>query len=423
MEENSKFNFSSENNYSAFKEPKSKKGPGFGKTVLVPFISGVLGAATVLGAVYYVPGLKENFISTNQTTTPVFSASSNSAANFVDISNYSETSVAVANKVLPSIVGITVTYQVSSFWGTTEAEAEGSGIIISNDGYILTNNHVISSAQSSSYYQITEANKLEVYLYNDPTPYEATVIGSDEFTDLAVIKIDKTDLTPATIGNSDDVLVGEFVMAVGNPLGMQSSVTCGVVSATNRNVDSEDGGSFTTIQTDAAINSGNSGGALVNSNGEVIGINTLKLAGTGIEGMGFAIPINSTINIVNQLIEFQTVKRGYIGITGTDVDAITSRRYNLPQGVFVSSVEENSPAEKAGLEAGDVITKVNDKTITSISELTKIKYEYAIGETITITFNRDDEEKTCQLTLEEEKIQNAEPEKSNPSNSLFRFGY
>lgn len=422
MEENSKFNISSENNYNAFKEPKVKKGPGFGKTVLVPFISGVLGAATVLGAVCYVPGLKENFISGTQSTTPVFSTSTNSGTNLVDISNYSETSVAVANKVLPSIVGITVTYQISSFWGSSEAEAEGSGIIISNDGYILTNNHVISSSQSSSYYQITEASKLEVYLYNDPTPYEATVIGSDEFTDLAVIKIDKTDLTPATIGNSDDVLVGEFVMAVGNPLGMQSSVTCGVVSATNRNVDSDDGSSFTTIQTDAAINSGNSGGALVNSNGEVVGINTLKLSGTGIEGMGFAIPINSTINIVNQLIEFQTVKRGYIGITGTDVDAITSRRYNLPQGVFVSSVEKDSPAEKAGLEPGDVIIKVNDKTITSISELTKIKYEYAIGETITITFKRDNEEKTCELTLEEEKLQNAETE-TKPSNSLFRFGY
>ena len=421
MEENSKFNISSENNYAAFKEPKSKKGPGFGKTVLVPFISGVLGASAVLGTFYYVPGIKEKFIPNSSNTTPVFSSSANGSSNFVDISNYSETSVAVANKVLPSIVGITVTYQVSSFWGSSEAQAEGSGIIISNDGYILTNNHVISSSQTSSYYQITEASKLEVYLYNDPTPYEATVIGSDEFTDLAVIKIDKTDLTPATIGNSDNVLVGEFVMAVGNPLGMQSSVTSGIVSATNRTVDSQDGGSFTTIQTDAAINSGNSGGALVNSKGEVIGINTLKLAGNGIEGMGFAIPINSTINIVNQLIEFQTVKRGYIGITGTDVDAVTSRRYNLPQGVFVSSVEKDSPAEKAGLESGDVIIKVNDKTIRSISELTKVKYEYAIGETITITFNRNDEEKTCQLTLEEEKIQNQETE-SKPSNSLFKFG-
>lgn len=421
MEENSKFNISSENNYAAFKEPKSKKEPGFGKTVLVPFISGVLGASAVLGTFYYVPSIKEKFIPNLSNTTPVFSSSANGSSNFVDISNYSETSVAVANKVLPSIVGITVTYQVSSFWGSSEAQAEGSGIIISNDGYILTNNHVISSSQTSSYYQITEASKLEVYLYNDPTPYEATVIGSDEFTDLAVIKIDKTDLTPATIGNSDNVLVGEFVMAVGNPLGMQSSVTSGIVSATNRTVDSQDGGSFTTIQTDAAINSGNSGGALVNSKGEVIGINTLKLAGNGIEGMGFAIPINSTINIVNQLIEFQTVKRGYIGITGTDVDAVTSRRYNLPQGVFVSSVEKDSPAEKAGLESGDVIIKVNDKTIHSISELTKVKYEYAIGETITITFNRDDEEKTCQLTLEEEKIQNQETE-SKPSNSLFKFG-
>ncbi len=159
--------------------------------------------------------------------------------------------------------------------------------------------------------------------------------------------------------DSDSIKVGEFAMAVGNPIGMQSSVTCGIVSAVNRQVTDSDGKQYTLIQTDAAINSGNSGGALVNSEGKVIGINTLKLSGTGIEGMGFAIPINSTTDITSQLIQYSKVKRPYIGITGIDLNEETAKTYNLVTGVYVKSVEDFSSGEKAGIKAGDVIIEAD----------------------------------------------------------------
>ena len=153
---------------------------------------------------------------------------------------------------------------------STTASAEGSGIIISEDGYILTNNHIVNSGSNNSYYEIEKANKISVYLYNDETEYSASIIGTDEQTDLAVIKIDKTNLVCAELGDSDGVQVGEFSMAIGNPLGMESSVTAGIISAVNRKVTDSDGKTYTLIQTDAAINSGNSGGALVNSEGKLL---------------------------------------------------------------------------------------------------------------------------------------------------------
>lgn len=231
----------------------------------------------------------------------------------------------------------------------SEASASGSGIIISDDGYILTNNHIVATSSSESYYQVSDANKVTVTLYNDDTEYEAKIVGKDEQTDLAVIKIEKTGLSKAEFADSDSIKVGEFAMAVGNPLGMQSSITCGVVSAVNREVTDSDGKKFTLIQTDAAINSGNSGGALVNGEGKVIGINTLKLSGTGIEGMGFAIPINSTTDITSQLIQYSKVKRPYIGISGVDLDEKTAKVYNLVVGVYVKSIEDFSAAEKQEL--------------------------------------------------------------------------
>ena len=179
------------------------------------------------------------------------------------------------------------------------SSAEGSGIIISSDGYILTNNHVVNTTSSSSYYQITEATGVKVKLYGDETEYPATVVGSDSQTDLAVLKIDKTGLTAAELGDSDSVQVGEFAMAIGNPLGLQSSISCGIVSAKNREVnDSETGITYNLIQTDAAINSGNSGGALINAEGKVIGINTLKLVSNDIEGMGFAIAMEEFLEYI-----------------------------------------------------------------------------------------------------------------------------
>ena len=285
---------------------------------------------------------------------------------------------------------------------TSTATATGSGIIISEDGYILTNNHIVATTASDSYYEVSEATKVTVTLFNDETEYEAKIIGKDEQTDLAVIKIEKTGLSKAEFADSDSIKVGEFAMAVGNPLGMQSSITCGVISAINREVTDSDGKKFKLIQTDAAINSGNSGGALVNSEGKVIGINTLKLSGTGIEGMGFAIPINSTTDITSQLIQYSKVKRPFIGITGLDLTEQMAKTYKLVVGVYVKSVEDFSAAEKAGIKAGDVIVEVEGKKITKMDELNEIKNSHKIGDEIKIKVNRNGEEKELTITLGEQ---------------------
>lgn len=413
MNDENEFNYSSNNSFkkSSIKHSSS----GFGKSVFVPFLSGIVGATLVLGTCFGVPSIKQKLLN-NADLKPVITTSSNGENKVVSLSNYSDTSISVAEKVLPSVVGITVTYQISSiFGGSSQAEATGSGIIISEDGYILTNNHVISSGSTSSFYAIQEATGLKVNLYGDSESYDATVVGTDSYTDLAVIKIDKTGLTPATLGDSGNVKVGEFVMAIGNPLGMDYSVTCGVVSALNREVES-DGVTYTAIQTDAAINTGNSGGALVNANGEVIGINTLKLAGNGVEGVGFAIPISSTTSIVNQLIENKTVKRPYIGISGSAIDSNTAKRYNLPEGVYVESVEKDSPAEKAGIMQKDIITKIEGKEVKSVNELNKIKYTYNIGDTVTLTIYRNNEEIEVKVTLTE-MPQEDELENNNQKNN------
>lgn len=397
MDNENDFNFSPDN---SFKKSYSKpvRSAGFGKTVFVPFLSGIIGASLVVGTCFGVPSIKQKLVGTPRYTTSTSAPTEN---NFINLAEYSSTSTYVAEKVLPSVVGITVTYQVSSFFGgSSTSEATGSGIIISEDGYIVTNNHVISSESNSNYFQISEATGIKINLYGDSESYEATVVGTDTYTDLAVLKIEKSGLTPAILGNSSDLKVGEFVMAIGNPLGMDYSVTSGIVSAIDREV-SVDGTTYNAIQTDAAINSGNSGGALVNSKGEVVGINTLKLAGSGIEGIGFAIPISSTTSIIDQLIEYKSVKRPYIGIAGSEVDSATAKRYNLPEGVYVESVEENSPAEKAGILQADIITKIEGKEIKNVNELNKIKYTYNIGDTVNLTLVRNGQEMDVQVTLVE----------------------
>ena len=383
---------------------QSEKG-GFAKSIILPFVSGIVGATLVMGVCFSVPQIKNKImgeIQTGNTTTVGSGNYTTSSNNLVSLSNYSDTSVGVAEKVLPSIVGIQVEYNVNSIFyrQTSTATAEGSGVIISEDGYILTNNHIVSN--SSSYYQVSEASRIVVYLYNDPTEYEAKIVGTDEETDLAVIKIEKTDLTPAELGDSDQVKIGEFAMAIGNPLGMQNSVSSGIISAVNREITDTDGKTYTLIQTDAAINSGNSGGALVNSSGQVIGINTLKLMGTGVEGMGFAIPINDTKPIYEDLIQYSKVKRPYIGFSGRDLDEATAKANNLVVGAYVVSIEEFSAAEKAGLRPGDVVIKINGTSITTMDELNAIKNECQIGDEITLTIVRDGQEKELKLTLMEQ---------------------
>lgn len=259
-----------------------------------------------------------------------------------------------------------------------------------------------ASKSSSSYYEIEKANKVVVKLYNDDTEYEAKIIGTDAQTDLAVIKIDKNNLTAAELGNSDTVQVGEFCMAVGNALGLGDTVTSGIVSAVNREVTDSDANKYIALQTDAAINSGNSGGALVNSQGQVIGINTLKVAGDGVEGVGFAIPINSTKDIYEQLIQYNKVKRPYIGISGIGLDETTAKRYDLVVGVYVKSVEDFSAAEKAGIKPGDVITEIEGTKVTNMDELNAVKNKKAIGDTIKLKINRDGNTKDISLTLQEQ---------------------
>jgi len=191
-------------------------------------------------------------------------------------------------------------------------------------------------------------------------------------------------------------------MAVGSPLGLQSTITCGVVSAVNREVTDTDGKTYTLIQTDAAINSGNSGGALVNSEGKVIGVNTLKLTGDDVEGMGFAIPINSTTDITSQLIQYSKVRRPYIGVTGMDLDAETARRNNLVEGIYVKDVETFSAAEKGGIKIGDVIIKADGTDVKTMDELNAIKNSHNIGDEMKITVNRNGQEIELTITLGEQ---------------------
>lgn len=390
-----------------------KQSNGFGKSVLIPFFSGIVGCSLVIGTCFGVPSIKEKLIGETKTTnsTVQTSTATGTTTNLISLSNYSNTAVFAANKILPSIVGIQVTYKATSnsFFSfgsptTTEATATGSGIIISDDGYIVTNNHVVDSSSSNSsysYYSLSDATSVKVKLYGSDETYDAKIVGKDSQTDLAVLKIEKTGLTAAEFADSDQAVVGEFAMAVGSPLGLDTTVTTGIISAVNREVES-DGTKYVCIQTDAAINSGNSGGALVNSEGKVIGINTLKLSGSGVEGIGFAIPINSTLDVISQLKDHNKVLRPYIGITGLDLDNDTVKRYSLATlGVYVRSVQNFSPAEKAGLQAGDIIIKADDKEIKTMDELNEVKNKHQIGDTMTLKINRNGQEKDINVTLTE----------------------
>ncbi len=386
--------------YSTPKKNK-KSNSSFSRNIFVPFLSGVVGASVVLGTCFGVPSIKKSLLNNSSTTLNITSGGTNTA---ISLADYSGTAIEVAEKVKPSIVGIRIEYSVTSFmFGglSSTATASGSGIIISEDGYILTNNHVVSSSSSSSYYQMSEAQKITVSLYDGDKTYEAKIVGTDSQTDLAIIKIDATGLKAAELGDSDSVKVGEFAMAIGNPLGLDSSVTCGIVSAVNREVTDEDGNKYIAIQTDAAINSGNSGGALVNSEGKVIGINTLKLSGTGIEGIGFAIPINSTLDVTDQLIQYNKVIRPYIGISGRDITEDLSKKYNLPIGVYISSVENFSAAEIAGLKVGDVIVSVDGTSVSTMDKLNEIKNSHNVGDEIVLTVCRDGENFDVTLKLKE----------------------
>ncbi len=306
--------------------------------------------------------------------------------------------VEIARRVGPAVVGIVATGQSSNniFLIPSQTQSSGSGIIISSDGYIVTNNHVVNGATS-----------LKVIL-NTKEEYDAKLVGVDSKTDLAVIKIEATDLTSAVLGNSGDVEVGELAVAIGNPLGLElaGTVTTGIISATNRTVVVDDV-EYTLLQTDAAINNGNSGGALVNAYGEVIGINSVKMASTGVEGLGFAIPSDTAKPIINDLMTVGYVQgRPVIGINGwRNITRDMSRYYNLPIGVYVTSVVEFSAAEKAGIRPGDVITKYNGEQITTVDELNALRDKNKVGDTVVLTIVRDGRERDVSLVLGEDKPQ------------------
>lgn len=307
--------------------------------------------------------------------------------------------VAIAAKAGPSIVGVKVSYMTQSFFGTQEADEEGSGIIYSQDGYIITNYHVIESAINNN------TAVVAISIPNDEKTYEAKIIGGDEATDLAVVKIDKTGLTPAEFGESSKLNVGELAVAIGNPLGQEfaGSVTVGYISALNREITT-DGRTYNLVQTDAAINPGNSGGALVNSTGQVIGINTVKISVTGVEGLGFAIPIDDAMPIIKELIENGKIVRPYIGISGIDLDEMTAKRNNLVKGIYVAQVLNGSPAKEAGIQKGDVIVKFEGTETITMQKLNQIKNTKKIGDTVTITVNRAGKEIDIKLTLASDDI-------------------
>lgn len=300
--------------------------------------------------------------------------------------------VRVAKTVGPAVVGITNKAIARDFFNNpVETQGAGSGVIFRSDGYIVTNNHVISGA-----------SEIIVSLADGRT-LPGTVVGADEMTDLAVVKIDATDLPAAEFGNSDEIMVGEPAIAIGNPLGLefQGSVTSGVISALNRSLDMSDR-ILKVIQTDASINPGNSGGALVNADGQVIGINSAKIAVSGVEGMGFAIPINTVQEVINDLMANGKVIRPYIGIGIFDKD--TAARYgyilNISQGVYVETITVNGPAYKAGLRRGDVILSIDGQDVNKVSEVRSIVAEHKAGDTLKVKFTRNGQESTIDVVLE-----------------------
>lgn len=369
-------------------------------TVVASFVSAVVGGACALGV--YVGLNKEpaKALETSKTNTGSIVETSNPNLSQVSLTNYSDTAIYAAQKALPSMVSISVEYDVN-YMGMKKAVAgSGSGVILSEDGYILTNNHVISSADSSSFYQVSDAKSIKVKIYGDDTEYSAEIIGTDSQTDLAVLKIDKTGLTAAEFGDSSSVQIGEFVLAIGNPYNLDYSVTAGIISALNREMTVENT-TYNVIQADCAINSGNSGGALVNSKGEVIGITTLKLAGDGIEGVSFAIPVNETVPIYKELIEKGKISRPFVGISGIDLDEATAIRNGLTKGIYVDSVVSGSGAEDSGIMAGDVIVSFDGKDVSTMDELNAIKNTKNIGDKIEIKLYRKSELKTFTITLKE----------------------
>lgn len=341
-------------------------------------------------------------------------SSSDSSESWIQLAstNGSMSVADIVKKVTPSVVGVQSTFAASNgnnqnyygnFFGyggsssgqdnSQQATGVGTGIVMSKDGYIVTNAHVIYDDE----YGYGEATSVQVTMSDETTTYDARIVAYDKEADIAVLKIDASDLTPAEFGDSSKCAVGETVVAIGNPLGLefQNTVTCGIISALNRKVTINDN-TMTLIQTDTAINNGNSGGPLINSSGQVIGINSAKMSSTyssssaTIEGIGFAIPMTEAKSIIDDLINYGYVTgRPQLGITCQDVTEAVSQAYNIPVGAYVISVTDGGAADQAGIQAADVITAIQDQEISTTEELNAVKNQYNAGDTITLTIVRN----------------------------------
>ena len=341
--------------------------------IIGSIIGGIFGTFIVFKSPALFPWVANQSIGTqtgsNQTTVQV-------PTNLVDIQSQVEE---IANKISPAVVKIVSTTQIIDpfFFQIIPQQGLGSGVIIRSDGLILTNNHVIA-----------DATKIEVTLSNGKT-YKGEVLGTDPTSDLALVKINATDLPTATLGDSSKAKVGEFVIAIGNPYGLDHTVTLGVISAVERNIDTGDSTMYGVIQTDAAINPGNSGGPLVNLKGEVIGINTMIYQNA--QGLGFAVSSNTAKRVIDSILKTGSVKWPYLGVKVTTMTQELANAYNIKytEGAFVADVVVGSPAYIAGIRKYDIITAVNDKAIKTSDDLISTIRNYSPNDKVNITVSRN----------------------------------
>lgn len=387
------------------KNNKNGMGKKAAKLVASAAVFGLVAGACFVGVSVAKDKLYPSTADRIETTSGTTSAKSETSSS--GSSSYSSNVASVVNEVMPSVVSITSTIQSSNYYGfgTQESEGAGSGFIVAktkDNLMIATNNHVVSDATS-----LTVG-------FADDTTAKATVVGTDSSADLAVISVKIKDIKDstaskikvATLGSSDDLKVGEEVVAIGNALGYGQSVTTGVVSAKNREVSLTDG-TMNLLQTDAAINPGNSGGVLINMDGQVVGINNAKLEDTSVEGMGYAIPITTAKTILTDLMNASSVSTkdaAFLGVVGRDINESYSSALGIPSGIYVSQVVSGSPAEKAGISAGDVITKFEGNNVSTMSGLKEKLALKKANTKVKITFKRANqsgtyEEKTVTVTL------------------------
>lgn len=391
--------------YERIYQPKEPhKGRGLLGTLAMVLIGAVLGSAITMASGQYLLGDKGIVRNNAPVTGNATSQVKNSTSQIVTAPP-ADTGVTAENKVArevtPSVVGITTRTKVQQplFFGQGNdsgyVDGVGSGVIVSADGYIVTNSHVVDNG---------DATKIQI-VFSDETTANGVVLWSDAALDLAIVKADRTGLTPVEIGSSDVVKVGDKAIAIGNPLGMdlQSTLTSGYISGLDRSITVNTGGTMSgLIQTDAAINEGNSGGALLNSAGQLIGINTAK-AGGGVSGIGFAIPIDTAKPIISQVMAEGTFKSVYIGITGLNVAIVKAQdatlKFDGNQGVYVMEVMKGTAAAEAGLVSGDIITQIDDYTITGMTDLKKALLNYKVGDKVQVTYYRDNKKNFTPLTF------------------------